>query len=388
MLEADVAGFLQIEAERGLPCDVQTLHLAHSRCESASGKPHVLIAGIPKNHLAALEQSLRAAKLKPLSFSLGITALQPPRTVQDPGVLALAIGESHVALQITSGGGIAALRALEGALENEGGQRLLHADLVAREARITLGQLPAQVRESIRTLRVFGPRDLAQQLVDEMDLRLDALGLQAEVVSRYGPNEFGAQLPAETVVSPAFSLATGRLASRPVPLEFLPPRVTAWQQLAMRYSSGKLRNGLAAAGAAAALVGGLFLYQQAQLWRLERQWAQAKPTVTQLKQLEANIRQYSPWFDESVRGLSILRGLTQAFPQDGAVTARTVEIRDLKSVACTGTARSSQALLQTIQRLRALPQVRDVNQGPIRGRAPALQFSFNLVWNERGRDAN
>jgi len=30
------------------------------------------------------------------------------------GVLALAIGESHVALQITAGGGVAALRALEG----------------------------------------------------------------------------------------------------------------------------------------------------------------------------------------------------------------------------------------------------------------------------------
>ena len=137
MPEADIATFLQIEAERGLPCDVQTLHLTSSRCQTASGKPHVLMAGIPKNHLAALEQSLGSAKLKPLSFSLGITALQPAGAAQDGGVLALAIGESQVALQITSGGGIAALRALEGALEPQAGQRVLDADLVAREARIT-----------------------------------------------------------------------------------------------------------------------------------------------------------------------------------------------------------------------------------------------------------
>ena len=78
----------------------------------------------------------------------------------------------------------------------------------------------------------------------------------------------------------------------------------------------------------------------------------------------------------------------QAFPPDGSVTAKTVEIRDLRTVTCTGIARSGRDLLQTIQRLRALPQVREVNQGPTRGQSPAVQFSFNLVWDERGRNAN
>ncbi len=387
LAEADVPGFLQIEAERSFPCDIQTLHLASSRCQSASGKQQALLVGIPKNHLAALEQALRAAKLKPLSFSLGIAALQPA-VAQAGGVLALAIGESHVALQITSGGGIAALRALEGALELEGSERVLRPELVAREARITLGQLPAEIRDNVRSLRVFGPRDRAQQLVDELDLRLEATGLKAEAVTRYAPNEFAAQLPHDATVSAAFSLAAARLAGRPTPFEFLPPKVTAWHQMAARYSSGRLRTTLAAAGAAAVLVGGLFFYQQCQLWKLEGQAAKDEATVRQLKELEGKIRQYSPWFDESVRGLSILRGLTQAFPEDGAVTAKTVEIRDLKTIACTGTARSSQALLQTIQRLRDLPQVREVNQGPTRGQAPALQFRFNFVWNERVRNAN
>jgi len=158
--------------------------------------------------------------------------------------------------------------------------------------------------------------------------------------------------------------------------------------MANRYSSGRLRTSLAAAGAVGLLVGGLFFYQQCQLWSLEAQAAKDQATVKVLKELEAKIRQYGPWSDESVRGLSILRGLTQAFPEDGTVTAKTVEIRDLKSIACTGTARSSQALLQTIQRLRSLPQVREVNQGPTRGQAPALQFSFNFAWNDKARNAN
>jgi hypothetical protein len=386
--EADVASFLQLEAERGFPCDVQTLHVTSSRFHSPAGKLHATLVGIPKNHLAVLEQALRAAKLKPVSFSLGITALQPAGAEASNGVMALAIGESHVGLQVTAGGGVAALRALEGALEAEGSQRLLHADLVAREARITLGQLPVELRETVRRIRVFGPRDLAQQLVDEMDLRLDATGLKVEPVGRYAAGEFGSQLPPDTAVSPAFSLAANLLAGHRPVFEFLLPKVTPLQQMAARYSSGKLRTVISAAAAVALVAGGLFFFQQCQLWKLESQWAKLQPTVRQLEGLQEQIRQYRPWYDDSVRGLTILRSLTQAFPEDGSVTAKTVEIRDLNAVTCTGIARDRQVLLKTIENVRKVQQFREVALGPTRGQPPAVQFTFNLQWNEGGRNAD
>jgi hypothetical protein len=395
--EADVAGFLQIEAERNFPCDVQTLHVVTSLSHTPSGKQHATLVGIPKNHLARLEQALRAAKLKPVSFSLAIAALQPPGADASNGVMALAIGETHVGLQVTAGGGLAALRALEGALEAEGSQRVLHADLVAREARITLGQLPAELRETVRRIRVFGPRDLAQQLVDEMELRLDVTDLKVESVGRYAANEFGIQLPPDAPVSPAFSLAAGRLAVGRAQFEFLPPKVTPLQQLAARYSSGRLRTVISAAAAVALVCGGLFFFQQCQLWRLESQWAKLQPTVKQLEGMQDLVRQYRPWYDESMRGTNLVRGLTglvilrsvtEAFPEDGSVTAKTVEIRDLNTVTCTGIARNYQALLKTVERLRAVRQIPDVNLGPTRGQPPALQFTFNFQWSEGGRSAN
>ena len=125
--EADAASLLQMEAERGFPTDVATLQLASSRCPLAADKKHVLLAGIPGAHIATLEQVLAAAKLKPVSFALGLAALQPPAAENSNGVLALAIGESTVSLQITCGGGVAALRALEGAIENPTAGRTLHA---------------------------------------------------------------------------------------------------------------------------------------------------------------------------------------------------------------------------------------------------------------------
>jgi hypothetical protein len=385
--EADIASFLRIEAERGFPSDVATLVVSTSRCHSTSGKQHAMLVGIPRNHLAQLDRALRAAKLKPVSFSLGIVALQPAQTDAPNGILALAIGDSHVSLQVTGGGGVAALRTLEGALEMEGGRRLLHSDLVAREARITLGQLPAELRESVRLIRVFGPRDLAQQLADEMELRLEPMGLKVESVSRYADNEFGLRLPSETPVSPALSLAAEVLAGRGTSFQFLLPRVTAWQQATARYSSAKLRTTAAAAGVVLLIVGGLFGFQQWQLVRLQSQWNAIAPKVKELEKVTQGIHQFRPWFDDTIRILVILRQLTQAFPEDGVVAAKTVEIRDLSAVTCTGVTRDNQSLNKTIERLRASGGIGDLHVSTIRGKSP-MQFTFEYHWSEGGKSEN
>ncbi len=385
--EADIGSFLQIEAERGFPCDVGTLLLATSRYQAASGEKHATLVGIPRNHVAMLEQVLRAAQLKPVSFSLGITALQPAGAESSNGVLALAIGEGQVGLQLTCGGGVAALRALEGALEIEGGHRSLHADLVAREIRITLGQLPTELREAPRRIRIFGPRDLAQILADEIRVRLEPMDLQVQLVTGYAPNEFGLQLPSQATVSPAFSLAAALLAGHAPLFEFLPPKVTAWQQLAARYSSGKLQRVGLAAGVVALLVAGLFAFQQWQLWRLRSRWAEIGPKVREIEAMQQQIRRFRPWFDDSMRSLEILKQLTQAFPEEGVVTAKTLEIRDQTAVTCSGIARDHQALLKTLERLRSAPQIPDLKLDQIRGKSP-MQFTFDFHWSEGRKNEN
>ncbi|MBU6399855.1 MAG: hypothetical protein KGS61_06015, partial [Verrucomicrobia bacterium] len=270
----------------------------------------------------------------------------------------------------------------------EGGQRQFHADLVAREVRITLGQLPAEFREAVKRVRIFGARDLAQRLADEIDLRLEAIGLGVELVTTYPPREFVLELPPGTIASPALSLAARHLAGQAARLEFLPPKVTAWQQISARYSSGKLRMTLTTAGALALVVGGAFGFQQAQLWRLQRQWAAIKTNVQQLQTIQDNIHQYKPWFDPSLRGMTILKQLSEIFPEDGAVTAQSIEIHDLSAITCKGVARDNLALLGTIKKLRALPEVADVNIGQTRGQSPAVQFTFAFHWVEGGSHAN
>ena len=384
LLEADAASLLAMEAERGFSSDVATLQIANSRCALPADKKLVLFAGIPNTQINALENVLAAAKLKPASFALGICALQTPNDEKsgdkkNGGVLALMVGENNVGLQITAGGGVAALRALEGALENEGGRRSVHTDIVAREARITLGQLPEALRATVKRLRIFGPRELAQPLVDEMELRFEPMGLKVEWVSAYAPGEFGAQIPADTSLSAAFSLAARFLADQKTDFEFLPPKPSVVEQFVKKYTSGRLGTTGAVASGIAGMVVLLFLYQQIELWYLRSEWSHMAAKVADLQNVQSQISQYHPWYDGSYRSLSVLRQLSLAFPEDGSVTAKTIEIHDGNTVNCSGTASDNASFLAMLTRLRSAEGVSQLNVDQTRGKAP-LQFSIDFVY--------
>jgi hypothetical protein len=381
--EADAASLLQLEAERGFSTDVATLQLASSSCPMAADKKHVLLAGIPSAHVATLEQVLVAAKLKPVAFALGMSALQLPAAEKSSGVLALAIGESTVSLQITCGGGVAALRSLEGAIENPTGRPALLPDLVARETRITLGQLPAELRDAVKRIRIFGPRDLAQQLADEMELRFEPMGLTVEVISACKPDEFGVQLPPEAPVSAAFSLAGRLLVEQPPAFDFLPPKPTVLEQFAAKYSSGRLRTTGAIAAGIVVIVGGAFFVQQIQLWRLHSQWSAMEVKVAELQGVQDRIRQFQPWYDGTFRDLAILRQLSVAFPEDGIVTAKSIEIQNNNTVSCSGTAQNNAALLATLGRLSGAEGVSNLKVDLIHGKSP-MQFTFDFQYGNGG----
>ena len=379
----DVDAFLNTEAERGFPFAPDTLSVVSSRCRATGGALLATLIAIPKEHLATLQKILKAAQLKPLSFSLGMPALQPVASSAAAGLAALGLSENNVELQVTCGGGIAALRALEGAMEQDGVQKVPYADVVARDLRITLGQLPPELRDTIRKLRVFGNRDSFERFAEDLASRAKVMGLEMELVRKYSDDQFGYRMPAEAVVSPALSLAARLLAGQAVEFEFLPPKVSAWKQFSNRYSSGKLEYAGGAIGALVVLVLLAFAVQQWQLSHWRTKWDAIKPKVTELDKMQQQIRRFRPWFDDSYRTLSILQRLTEAFPEDSAVSAKRVEIRDPATVTCSGIARDIPSLLKVRDQLRATKGVVDVQLPQMRGKAP-VQFSLQFRWSPAG----
>ena len=186
-------------------------------------------------------------------------------------------------------------------------------------------------------------------------------------------------------ISSALNLAAENLAGQGAVLEFLPKRVRAWQQVAAKFSSKKIAGTATVAGALALLVLLAFLIQQAQLSLLRSKWAGMEPKVAELDSFQQNIKKFRPWFDDSVRSLAILRRLTEAFPEDGQVSAKTFEVREPASVSCSGVARDNQSFLKMLEKLRATKEITELKIEQVRGQSP-LQFTFSFHWG--GANAN
>lgn len=387
--ESDIASFLTVEAERGLPYAPDALLTASSRFKTGAETWATTIA-VPRTHLTRLEAVLAAAQLRAASFSLGIAALQPTDAESADGVLALVPGESNIRVQLAVGGGIAVLRTIEGAFEMEGAERQLQTDHVAREIRITLGQLAPEVRDSVKLVRVFGKNEDAEELAEMLTPRLETQGLKVEQVRTHAQNEFGIKLPINTAASAALALAMRRLAGNRATLEFLPPKISAWQQISSKYSSPRLVTVGASAGAVAALILLAFFVQQSLLWYWGHRWNNIRQQVYVLEDTQTNIRKFRPWYDASFRELSILRRLTEAFPEDGTVSAKQIEIRDpnkpgeLLIITCTGTAKTRTALLGVKDKLAKARNVQDIHTQMERGTSP-MEFTFDFKWSEGGQ---
>ena len=374
--EADVDSFVAVQAERGFPFPPEELSLAVSRYRTPGGAERVTIVALPAHHVEALRKVFRAARLRPASITLGVSALSASR----PDTVSLLLGENGADLQVSAGGGVVALRSLEDAIETDLDGVSFDADMIAGQLRITLGQLPQALRDTLRTVRVFGPDAVAERAIEELADPIACLGMQVEA------GDLGLEIPGR--VSPSACVAAARhLSGQPAGLEFLPPRTSRFRQVAGRVSSRAAAWLVAAAAVLVMGAASAFLWQHVRLSRIEAEWRSIEARVGEVEALQEQVRKFRPWFDDSLGNLCIARTLTEAFPQDGAVWAKSVAIKDSSKVTCTGHARSNGDLLAMLDALRETPGVEDVQVAQVRGESP-LQFSLGFHWNGGGRDGN
>jgi hypothetical protein len=385
--ETDRASFLQIEAERGFHSGPETLFTAHSFFKTPSGGQFATLLAVPRDQLEALQRVLRAARLKPVAFVLGVTALQAA-SAESGRVVILAVRSNAVDLQITGGGGIVALRSLDAAIETEGAQKSISADLVAREIRITLGQLPGGLAETSGKLKIFGQGELARQLVRDLAPRLAVLGLKPEVMEKPTAAPFDQPLPPEMAASTALALVANYVKGIDVTPDFLPPKVQPWRQLVTtRLSPRKLAWAGAAAAGLVLCVAAAFGFQQWQISGLQKKWDAISPKVNELNADQDQITKFRPWYDTSFRDLQILRKLKDAFPDDGSVSAKKVEIHDVSAVTCSGVARDNESFARLHARLgNDTNQISDLH-AEVHGQKP-MDFTLNFQWEGDENNGN
>ncbi len=386
--EADVPGFLQLEAERGFPYAPDDLSISTSLYRAPNGEQHATLTAIPKSHLTSLDKALRAAKLKLVSFSLGIPVLQEPGDASADTLLTLAVGDHSVEIQVTINGGVAALRTLEGAFEPDSLEKHIDADLVAREIRITLGQLPRELRELVSRIRVYGRRELTGPLVREITPLAQEMGLLVDVGIAPKMDGCDAELLSQSSLAAALNLAARHLTGSPPGFEFLPPRVSQLKLIINRFGTGKLAYAGASASAVALVMAGVFIWQQVQLSGRESEWRRMKNRVTEVEGIKQKIGKFRAWYDETQPGLRILREITETFPEDGSVFIKNLKIKELSEVSCSGTARDERARARLQEELGKKEKATDVKFTNIRpgqtaGQTKTLQFDLSFRWMDR-----
>ena len=385
--ETDVDSFLTVQAEREFPFAPEDLSLSVSRYRSVDGSTeHAMIVAIPANHLAVLQKVLNAANLRPVSITLGITSLLKGGSPSD-GSVAIVVGEHGVDMEMSAGGGVVALRSLDETVGTDPDGKTFDVETIARQMRISLAQLPLDLRDSVRTVKVFGPVRLVELVLEELRSSVGRMGMSV-AMGDVGSDRMIAGAEAIRQMSPTALGAAARLLLEGASgFEFLPAPSNRFRTMASRISS---RGARWLAGAAAVLVFGFgtaFFWQHLRLSRLENDWRAIEPRVTEVEMLQQRVRQFRLWFDDSPQALSIARELTEAFPEDGAVWAKQVGIKDLSEVSCSGSARSNQDWLRMLDSLRETKGVEDLQVSQVRGGSP-LQFSVSFRWNAGESDGS
>ncbi len=377
--EADRAGFLQLEGERGFHSGPEALFIVHSLFQADAKEQCATLMAVPRNNLNTLERVLRAAKLKPVTFGLGISALQPAGG-DTQRVLTLLVRNSAIDLQVSGGGGIVALRSLDGAIEVAGAQKRIASELIAREIRITLGQLPGALAEGPGKIRIVGQGEMTRQFVHEISPRLTAMGLAVETSEKASDAAFDKALPSDLTASAALALAAAWVRGADTTPEFLPPKVQPWQLwMSKGLSTRKLIWIGEAAGAVVACVLLAFGIQQWQLSGLRGKWAKMQPQVTELTALQDQIKEFRDYYDAASREVNIWATLAQLFPRDSSVSLKTLEVRDQNNVTCTGVAQDNDAFVKVFGKISdATNQISNVHP-ETQGQKP-MKFTLSFQW--------
>jgi hypothetical protein len=146
-----------------------------------------------------------------------------------------------------------------------------------------------------------------------------------------------------------------------------------------RYNSKRLATAGFVLGGVAVLTLGMFGWQEFRLWSLRSEWGSMAAQVAALETVQARLREFRPWYDTSYRNLSILRRVTECFPDNGTVTVKSFEIHGVANVSITGTARDNASFLRTLDELRKAKEIQALKIEQIRGKMPA-QFTFTFRW--------
>jgi hypothetical protein len=366
--EAELAGFLRLQAEREFLLPPEDLAMGASVSTQDDGSRAALLVALPRRHYENLLQALLQAGLRALAVVPATTALANERLAE----ARLVLGLRSCDLMVTAGGGIVLLRRIAGA-DSDALPQGAGLEVLPGEVRISLRQLPAGIRAGLKGLAVTGSAPAVAAAVQALqeEAGADPWRPQPEVVATSPARRCCERLGAAGGSGQQLSVAI---------LPVLVPSSRSWLR------GWRPRQVAAAVGVLAALLllgFGLLLRQRWALSTAREQWSAIGPRAEAIGALRKDAKAHAAWLSDQPLSLDVLRAVTLAFPEAGTVWATRFEIKEGGHVTLAGKAASRDAWLPTLDALRQTPGVRELRvsqaRSPTDGKSP-MTFALSFTW--------
>lgn len=375
----DLRDYLELRAEREFSSPASEFRLASSVYQLPDGKKRITLAAIPLGNIEAIEQLLRSVGGRALSISLGLPPSSSGPNSETSACFHFIAAEGKIALMVSTGGGIAALRTLSGPAIH--GEAAFDPSAFLREVRITLGRLP----EAIVSLPKFGSfqGNQAQAVRNVIEKELERMGIAPEASA--APGSVASTRPYSS--EPAVPAAELFLKKQSLPFEFVILEPNPWLAAIERLNSHRVHQIALAAFAIVALPLLLLLVRIHREHSLQAEWETMRNSVNDLEFIQQKIRLFRPWFEPTPNKLEILQTLIAVFPEKGDVWSKSIQIKgsavgeEGTKVICSGFARNQAALMGVIDRLLKTPGVTALSQRTV-GANP-VQFTATYVWKPK-----
>jgi hypothetical protein len=160
--------------------------------------------------------------------------------------------------------------------------------------------------------------------------------------------------------------------------EFLPPAVGRLEKIIGHISSRSIFWLIGAGVAIIFIVAGVFMIQAYILRSYQNEWAAMEPDVKEVTMLQDKLRKYRPWHDSEIRSLAILKEMTKAFPEEGNVWVKSVEIRNMSSLQVSGEAKNERVWLEMLGKMRVNPIITNLKVSQVKEGNGILQFTMSF----------
>ncbi len=374
--DEDRESFIALHAEREFPFTPEELSISTSDFSTVDGERYTNVTAIPLAYVRSIETACKAARLHPLSITFGFPRFSPEET--NEGILYLKKRDEGLDYFILDQQKIISFRWLE----NESEEDLQYSqdthESILREIRVSLNGMPLSIQKSLGKIHLCGNERWVSSFSESLQKFVTPLGIHT--IQHDNP-VLEPQKKIDESSHPLCGAIADYLQNQKSEFEFLPPKVSKIQQWVNRVSS---RGSLWLGGTAAAvLILGILvmLYQHFELSRLESEWNAIEKKVAEVETLQENVKQFRPWFNDSFPSLSAMQTLTQAFPENGTVWTKNVEIANISTITCSGFARDNRDLLLMLDQLNKDEQVKQLQVQQVQGESP-IQFVFQYLWTE------